>query len=58
MAKKPMMAPTPVEESEPEALKTVRMRRDAPERENGPTEADVHPLEVANWQAAGWRVAE
>lgn len=32
----------------------VAMRRDAPLHAGGPTQADVHPDEVQNWQAAGW----
>lgn len=27
-------------------------------REGDPSEADVHPDEVANYKAGGWRVAE
>lgn len=37
-------------------LPTVRMTRDPVYGE--PTEADVHPDEVANWQEHNWVVAE
>lgn len=37
------------------APKTVPMERDEPIVQGGPTRADVHPEEVANWIAAGWR---
>lgn len=37
------------------SAKTVKMVRDQPMHEGGPTEADVHPDEVENWTAAGWR---
>lgn len=36
----------------------VAMRRDAPLHDNGPTTADVHPDEVAHWQAYAWELAE
>ena len=35
----------------------VKMVRDTPQHPDGPTEADVHPDEVANYEAAGWRRA-
>lgn len=38
-------------------IETVKMIRDhAPD--GGPTEADVHPDEVANYQEGGWRVVD
>jgi len=37
---------------------TIKMRRDEPTHEGGPVEADVHPDEVENWKAYGWRVVE
>lgn len=33
----------------------IRMRRDAPMHPGGPVTADVHPAEVENWLACGWR---
>lgn len=35
-------------------VETIRMRREEPAHEGGPTTADVHPDEVANWAASGW----
>ncbi|WP_430434262.1 hypothetical protein [Methyloversatilis sp.] len=37
-------------------IETIRMVRDEPMHPRGPTDADVHPDEVENWVAAGWRV--
>lgn len=37
-------------------VQTVAMTRDPVY--GGPTTADVHPDEVANWQANGWVIAE
>jgi hypothetical protein len=37
-------------------VETIRMVRDEPMHVGGPTGADVHPGEVENWSAAGWRV--
>ena len=39
------------------ASSTVAMTRDD-SRHPAPHTADVHPDEVANWQAAGWSVVE
>ena len=39
---------------EPDAPKTVKMTREG----DAPNTADVHPDEVANYQAAGWRIAQ
>jgi len=38
-------------------IQTIKMCRYAPVAD-GPNEADVHPDEVKNWQAAGWRIVE
>lgn len=40
--------------AKPKKAATVRMRRDEPAHPGGPTEADVHPDEVAGWADAGW----
>lgn len=37
---------------------TIRMYTETPDHAGGPTEADVHPDEVENWKAQGWRVEE
>lgn len=37
-------------------VELVVMRRDAPLHEDGPTEAEVHPDEVANWLQYGWEL--
>lgn len=34
---------------------TVRMKRSEPMHVRGPVTADVHPDEVENWKAAGWK---
>lgn len=34
---------------------TIPMVRDEPAYPGGPTSADVHPDEVANWAAHGWQ---
>lgn len=36
---------------------TIPMERDAPTHAGGPVTADVHPEEVAHWEARGWRKA-
>ena len=36
----------------------VAMRRDAPSHDNGPTTANVHPDEVADWLLHGWELAD
>jgi hypothetical protein len=41
-----------------EDVKPIPMVRDEPVHPGGPTTADVHPDEVANWRAAGWQVAQ
>jgi hypothetical protein len=40
-----------------EKVELVRMKRSTPLHPDGPTTADVHPLEVENFQAAGWGIA-
>ena len=40
--------------AEAEKSNTVEMVRKLNEGEDGPTTADVHPKEVANFMAAGW----
>jgi len=37
---------------------SVQMYTETPDHPGGPTEADVHPDEVENWKAQGWRVKE
>lgn len=44
------------EEAQAEAVLTVSMIRDEPDHPGGPTTADVHPDEVANYEAGGWIV--
>lgn len=41
----------------PPSVTLVKMHR-VDVIDGGPTEADVHPDEVANYQAFGWRVTE
>jgi hypothetical protein len=36
----------------------VKMIRSEPDPPGGPTTADVHPAEVENWKAHGWRIVE
>lgn len=66
MAKTDSQAPIAVEptaevqatpEVQADPVQTVKMLRLDPVQ-HGPNEADVHPDEVNNWTAAGWRVAE
>lgn len=40
------------------ASPTLPMTRAEPIHPGGPVTADVHPDEVANYQAGGWRLAE
>lgn len=40
-----------------EEIKTVRMHRQEPAHEGGPSVADVHPDEEANWAGQGWERA-
>ncbi len=47
----------PQEPQEPE-LTLVVMRTEFPAFPGAPDEADVHPDEVENWKAAGWKVKE
>lgn len=40
-------------------MKTIKMTKDRGDNPgNMPTEADVHPDEVKNWQGAGWQIAK
>ncbi len=49
--------PTPDATADGQGIATIRMVRDeAPD--GGPTEADVHPEEIENYKAGGWRIAE
>lgn len=38
--------------------KLIKMNRSEPVHPGGPVTADVHPDEVENWYAGGWRPAE
>jgi hypothetical protein len=49
----PSTAPPPEAPAEP-AVALVKMIR---ESADGPTEADVHPDEVGNYQLGGWQLA-
>lgn len=40
------------------ALRLVKMTRPHPTHKGGPTTADVHPSEVANYAAGGWLIAK
>ncbi len=40
------------------AVVLIEMHRDADAMLGGPVHADVHPLEIANWEAGGWQVIE
>jgi hypothetical protein len=42
------------DETKPAAVKTVPMKRAKPQYHGGPTRANVHPDEVANWEEHGW----
>jgi len=54
----PAADPPPAEDHPAESAGLIRMVRDLEDGEPGPSEADVHPDEVANYEAGGWRVAE
>ena len=41
-----------------QGVQLVAMFTDFPAFPGAPTTADVHPDEVENWKAAGWRVEE
>jgi len=47
-----------VEVEEAATVETVKMVRSAPRYPGGPTEADVHPNEVADYATGGWQLAE
>ncbi|HDZ8013787.1 hypothetical protein RZZ46_15430 [Citrobacter amalonaticus] len=44
--------------SEEQGAQLVAMFTDFPAFPGAPTTADVHPDEVENWKAAGWRIEE
>ncbi len=44
-------------ETNPEVV-LIAMHRDYDAAQGGPVHADVHPLEVGNWQAGGWVILE
>lgn len=46
------------ENDEQELQVLIAMYRDEPEIPGHPTTADVHPEEVENWKAAGWKEQE
>ncbi|MFZ3193692.1 MAG: hypothetical protein WA154_10880 [Moraxellaceae bacterium] len=49
-------AAAPAKAAEDKKPDTVRMKRDEPLYPKGKTTADVHPAEVENMRAHGWRV--
>lgn len=56
----PVTPAPPAEPEKPSWLppKLVKMRRDFPQIPNGPTTADVHPDEVANFAECDWVIVE
>lgn len=46
------------QEQEQDGAQLVAMFTDFPAFPGAPTTADVHPDEVDNWKAAGWRIEE
>ncbi|EPC3780528.1 hypothetical protein ACRZEV_000474 [Citrobacter farmeri] len=46
------------EQQEQHGAQLVAMFTDFPAFHGAPTTADVHPDEVENWKAAGWRIEE
>lgn len=53
-------APQPPEQQSPEKAPeerntVVEMHRSEEDAKGGPTVAEVHPSEVENWKAAGWK---
>lgn len=50
--------PEQEQEQEQEGAQLVAMFTDFPAFPGAPTTADVHPDEVENWKAAGWRIEE
>ncbi|MBJ9325814.1 hypothetical protein I5503_03085 [Citrobacter amalonaticus] len=45
-------------EQQEQGAQLVAMFTDFPAFTGAPTTADVHPDEVENWKAAGWRIEE
>lgn len=50
--------PEQEQEQEQQGAQLVAMFTDFPAFPGAPTTADVHPDEVENWKAAGWRIEE
>ena len=50
--------PTPQAPQAPQAPQLVAMVTDFPAFPDAPTTADVHPDEVENWKAQGWKEME
>ncbi|EHF7825830.1 hypothetical protein J3179_004421 [Salmonella enterica] len=46
------------QEQQEHGAQLVAMFTDFPAFHGAPTTADVHPDEVENWKAAGWRIEE
>lgn len=46
------------QEQQEQGAQLVAMFTDFPAFPGAPTTADVHPDEVENWKAAGWRIEE
>lgn len=46
------------QEQQEQGAQLVAMFTDFPAFTGAPTTADVHPDEVENWKAAGWRIEE
>lgn len=46
------------QEQQEQGAQLVAMFTDFPAFPGAPTTADVHPDEVDNWKAAGWRIEE
>ena len=46
------------QEQQEHGAQLVAMFTDFPAFPGAPTTADVHPDEVENWKAAGWRIEE
>lgn len=48
----------PAQQDAPRGAALVQMERTAEDARGGSLTADVHPDEVANYAAAGWRVSQ
>lgn len=46
------------QQEQEQGAQLVAMFTDFPAFPGAPTSADVHPDEVENWKAAGWRIEE